>query len=663
RRRKQETCICVFRKTFDSSLLISPLSAPCSPSIQNSTLICHTNSSSLSWMPMADATGYVVNATATNGHAVLCSSATATCTLTDLLCSETYTATITARGGQCDSAPSSSTSIITCECARERTYLPSRSIWTMMHFFVCFFHATLICLDHSALVSWLGSHRAVGYNVTMTGQDGHTHRFQTNATSCQLPDIHCGETYGITVTPYSDTCAGRPSAVYTNITVSPVCEDTTVSWSHVPGAEMFIAIATADDGHNHTCRSNHSNSCNFTSLHCGQTYAVTVVTVDRGCWSQPSSPVERKTGERNLWIFNHKEFTLSPIAPCLPDDVLAELQCNTNVMNVSWTQTPGSDNYTAWAISPDGHRECCNSTSNTCHIHGLQCGKTYEVAVTSSSVNCEIISVKHTIVIDGLILLQPPLAPCKPENISVDQNCSTSVMTVKWKQSSTSQNYTVKATSVSGVNATCDSTESSCSFLDMSCGQLYTFTVMGHTYVCISETNTPIEKLTGIFENKLATLLAKILHYFPYINAAADTGYSVQATSISGHNSSCSEMGTSCHLNNLACGQEYSVYVNAIHTGCPGPASRPATLTTGEHNSSVAVFVLLTQVMWEAGRGASSYSVQAVTDQGVMVTCNTTNTSCSLNGLKCGHIFNVSVAAHNRACDSVSSRTHRLMTG
>lgn len=208
-------------------------------------------------------------------------------------------------------------------------------------------------------------------------------------------------------------------------------------------------------------------------------------------------------------------------------------------MNVSWTQTPGSDNYTAWAISPDGHRECCNSTSNTCHIHGLQCGKTYEVAVTSSSVNCEIIagsdykvqsgqcsylmcrnicqSVKHTIVIDGLILLQPPLAPCKPENISVDQNCSTNVMTVKWKQSSTSQNYTVKATSVSGVNATCDSTESSCSFLDMSCGQLYTFTVMGHTYVCISETNTPIEKLTGIFENKLATLLAKILHYFPYM--------------------------------------------------------------------------------------------------------------------------------------------------
>lgn len=73
---------------------------------------------------MADATGYVVNATATNGHAVSCSSATATCTLTDLLCSETYTATISARGSQCDSPPSSSTNITTRECA-------SLHVWKM----------------------------------------------------------------------------------------------------------------------------------------------------------------------------------------------------------------------------------------------------------------------------------------------------------------------------------------------------------------------------------------------------------------------------------------------------------------------------------------------------------------------------------------------------
>lgn len=67
-------------------------------------------------------------------------------------------------------------------------------------------------------------------------------------------------------------------------------------------------------------------------------------------------------------------------------------------------------------------------------------------------------------------------------------------------------------------------------------------------------------------------------------NAAAATGYSVQATSINGHNSSCSKMGTSCHLLNLVCGQEYSVVVEAMHTGCPGPTTAPAILSTGEYN-------------------------------------------------------------------------------
>lgn len=79
--------------------------------------------------------------------------------------------------------------------------------------------------------------------------------------------------------------------------MSPPCEDNnTVSWSSVTGAEMYIATATADDGHTHTCSSNASTSCQFTDLHCGQNYSVAVVTADRGCLSEPSSAVEITTG-------------------------------------------------------------------------------------------------------------------------------------------------------------------------------------------------------------------------------------------------------------------------------------------------------------------------------------------------------------------------------
>lgn len=78
------------------------------------------------------------------------------------------------------------------------------------------------------------------------------------------------------------------------------------------------------------------------------------------------------------------------IAPCLPDNMAAEIQCNTNSMNISWTQTLGSDNYTAWAISTDGRGMSCNSTSGSCSIHSLQCGEIYEVVVTSSSMGCDV---------------------------------------------------------------------------------------------------------------------------------------------------------------------------------------------------------------------------------------------------------------------------------
>lgn len=70
-------------------------------------------------------------------------------------------------------------------------------------------------------------------------------------------------------------------------------------------------------------------------------------------------------------------------------------------------------------------------------------------------------------------------------------------MTVQWNQSNTTQTYTVKAASAAGLNSTCQSSERRCAFLNLTCGQLYTFTVVGHSNVCMSEMSDPIEKLTG----------------------------------------------------------------------------------------------------------------------------------------------------------------------
>lgn len=81
------------------------------------------------------------------------------------------------------------------------------------------------------------------------------------------------------------------------------CDSSRVAWTQVTGAEMFVATATAQDGHSYVCSSNSSLSCTFTDLNCGEIYSVTVTTMDRGCLSEPSTAVDLKAGKECLqWI-------------------------------------------------------------------------------------------------------------------------------------------------------------------------------------------------------------------------------------------------------------------------------------------------------------------------------------------------------------------------
>ena len=177
---------------FDPSPFHFLPSAPCSPSIQNSNLICGTNSSSLSWTLMADATGYVVNATATNGHTVSCTSASATCNLTDLLCSETYMTTITARGRECDSAPSSSTNITTTPC--------SPTIMSKQY----------TCETNTAVFSWTEPLGRLGFLAQVAGV-GYQDSCQTTNTSCAFQNLPCGLDLHLTVEAQGAKCNSTPS--------------------------------------------------------------------------------------------------------------------------------------------------------------------------------------------------------------------------------------------------------------------------------------------------------------------------------------------------------------------------------------------------------------------------------------------------------------------
>ena len=70
-----------------------------------------------------------------------------------------------------------------------------------------------------------------------------------------------------------------------------------VSWDAAPQADLYEVTASpsAADEHDHVCSSN-GTGCSLTDLHCGETVAITVVTVERGCRSEPSDPLIFKTG-------------------------------------------------------------------------------------------------------------------------------------------------------------------------------------------------------------------------------------------------------------------------------------------------------------------------------------------------------------------------------
>lgn len=78
-----------------------------------------------------------------------------------------------------------------------------------------------------------------------------------------------------------------------------------------------------------------------------------------------------------------------PTAPCLPDRVVADLDCNVNSFAVQWRGSIGDlSSYTAIAIGSDDTRATCDSSTTNCTIQNLKCGLNYSIVVTTSSVDC-----------------------------------------------------------------------------------------------------------------------------------------------------------------------------------------------------------------------------------------------------------------------------------
>lgn len=103
---------------------------------------------------------------------------------------------------------------------------------------------------------------------------------------------------------YNDFLAGPCPP--TNIRASLQCAGNVghVTWDAALRAEMYdvATVPSVTDEHVHNCSTSGTN-CSLTDLHCGETVAITVVTTERGCRSEPSDPLMFKTGQSDTLGF------------------------------------------------------------------------------------------------------------------------------------------------------------------------------------------------------------------------------------------------------------------------------------------------------------------------------------------------------------------------
>uniref|UniRef100_A0A8P4G5R4 Fibronectin type-III domain-containing protein n=1 Tax=Dicentrarchus labrax TaxID=13489 RepID=A0A8P4G5R4_DICLA len=784
------------------------VTAPCTPANVEYTYSCDTGIAFLSWDETLGRNSFYAYVQS-GDHMASCSTSQTDCALPSLLCGRMYDVNVIGVADHCNSSVPGVAQIQTAPCAPVNV------------------SASLVCVNNTAAVSWQPSAGAVSYKVMAHGRDGDVKQCTTNDTSCFLPNMHCAETYVITVTPFSNRCKGFTSYPLsyiagpcppTDVHVSLQCTGNVghVTWTAALQADLYVA--TAVDDHIHTCSSN-GTSCSFTDFLCGETAAVTVVTIERDCMSKPSlpftfqsvicpptsvtgvttcgnndikvswdpspesgasyfihskeddgaaanysttqtshvitglqcgelyrltvaamdtecssifsEPIQTETAPcpptnltaradcgTNMGTLNWMESTHAisytatvtgthghvvscssntttcsvklecghqytavviassatcnsstgasltfDSAPCLPDRVVADLDCNLNSFAVQWRGSIGDlDSYTAIAIGSDSSRETCNSATTNCTIQNLKCGLSYSIVVTTSSVDCGTINGSDYTV---------QSAPCKPDGVMVDLQCSTNQASVTWGNSGPDQTQVVSAVDSRGMITTCNSSSTNCTFDQLSCGERYTISVVGHTETCSSQ--SAVAAMLNTAPCVPTHLTARVdcdtsITGVTWDAARGATSYTVYARGNLGHNAECNNTDTNCNFYNLACGQDYNITVVARHDSCVSLISESIIATTVPCPSSGLQTDLdcdtnTALVSWTPGRGILYYNASA--DAFAIVhrqTCSSNGSSCNISSLRCGESYRLSVSGRGQNCPSSSQEWHRITT-
>jgi len=521
--------------------------------------------------------------------------------------------------------------------------------------------------DASSVVSWTapvstGGAFITSYTVTSSGGQTCT---TTGATSCSVTGLTNGTSYTFTVTATNGSGTGPASSPSAPVTPSSVpsaptgvtgtnngASQSVVSWT-APASNGGTPVTgyTVTSSGGQTCTTTGATTCTVTGLTDGTSYTFTVTAtnaVGTGPASSPSAPVVPAT------------------TPDAPTAVSATTHDNSQSV-VSWT-APASDGgtpitgYTATS-APGGLT--CTSSSTTCTVTGLTNGTSYTFTVTATN------AVGTGPASSPSSPIVPATVPGAPINVVATSFADTR-STVSWYAPVSTgglplTSYTITANS-GQTCTTANSTTRSCTFLGLTNGTTYTFTVTATNAVGVGPASAPATGIpstvpdppTGVTATAGGGTQSVVSWTAPVSNGgAAITHYTV--TSSGGQTcTTANGTTTSCTVTGLTTGTLYTFTVTATNGSGTSTASAPSyavapARSAGRPGAPTTPVVLATSsattasASWSApaNDGGSTITGYTVTSSPGGLACTTATTSCTVTGLTTGTTYTFAVTATN----------------
>nr|XP_020471689.1 fibronectin type III domain-containing protein 7-like [Monopterus albus]XP_020471690.1 fibronectin type III domain-containing protein 7-like [Monopterus albus] len=405
---------------------------PCAPTNVSSQLNCSADIAQVSWTPSVNAVSYAVTATS-NGQSLTCTSSSSNCTLSNLVCGQTYNISVTATDGNCVSNYSDPFTQNQVPCAPQNI------------------SSNLTCGSNILTVSWISSAVALNYHVTAVPLAGNTSSLscQTNSSSCSVSGLQCGQTYNVSVKACSAGCSGvssTPQTVQTGpcqpggLSVSFFCKNQSalLSWN-ASYIGNYYGCAMDGNGDMLCCHTTNP-TCIIQGLNCGTVYNFIVQSSD-GTHNSSYSDVVQKGA-----------------VPCPPDAVdvhLLPMQTENQVLRFNWTAVPC--NNTEYLVTLTGNvlgdsqaliQVSSYWTTMSYFEIPLPCSSSY--VATMQSKNAAGIS-------DPSVPIIGTTAPCPPSLVIYNGSA------VSWNASVFATMYTVYDNSVRPMAQLCSTTGLSCS--------------------------------------------------------------------------------------------------------------------------------------------------------------------------------------------------------